>query len=273
MSDFYVYLHSRKSDGVVFYVGKGRRDRYKRPKRSKGWLENVSLGKGFDSRIFKSGLSEQEALRLETSLIKSPDPSWKLCNKVVSFSTNKFDLQKIRDCFTYDESSKTCLRYLRDNRSINPVYKRKSGDEAGYNLETGSGQNYYMITVDSQRILVHRLIYMLFYGEIPEGFVINHKNNDSLDNRISNLEAVTQATNSRRTYKHRVDSTGTYEWCFKKKGKILWYSVACWTEEDGKRRTKIFSYLKFGKEQATRLAIDFRKQKIQELSHLGYILN
>lgn len=273
MNDFYVYLHSRKSDGVVFYVGKGRRDRYKRSKRSKGWLENVSIGGGFDAKIFKSDLPEQDALELETSLIKEPHSSWRLCNKVISFSNKKHDLEKMREYFNYDESSKTCLRYLRGNKSINPVYKRMRGDEAGYNLKTGSGESYYMITLDSQRILVHRLIYMLFYGEIPEGFVINHKNNDSLDNRISNLEAVTQATNSRRTYKHRNESTGTYEWCFKNKGKILWYSVACWTEEDGKRRTKIFSHLKFGKEQATQLAIDFRKQKIQELSHLGYILN
>lgn len=37
---------------------------------------------------------------------------------------------------------------------------------------------------------LHRLIWESYYGEIPDGFVIHHKNGIKTDNRISNLEMV-----------------------------------------------------------------------------------
>ena len=46
-----------------------------------------------------------------------------------------------------------------------------------------------------ERILVHRLIYRTFYGEIPEGECVRHLNDDSLDNRLDNLSAGTQKDN------------------------------------------------------------------------------
>lgn len=44
----------------------------------------------------------------------------------------------------------------------------------------------------------HRLVYQYFYGNIPEGLVINHINGIKTDNYPKNLEAITVAENSER---------------------------------------------------------------------------
>jgi DNA-binding CsgD family transcriptional regulator len=46
-----------------------------------------------------------------------------------------------------------------------------------------------------QTSLAHRLIWEAVHGPIPNGLVINHKNGRKTDNRIGNLEVVTQSEN------------------------------------------------------------------------------
>lgn len=41
----------------------------------------------------------------------------------------------------------------------------------------------------------HRFVYEFFKGKVPEGLVVNHKDGDKTNNRITNLEAVTQYEN------------------------------------------------------------------------------
>lgn len=63
---------------------------------------------------------------------------------------------------------------------------------------------YYAITnvfqgVNSRpqniQIYMHRMIWEYHNGEIPDGYVIDHISQDSLDNRLSNLRAVTNSVN------------------------------------------------------------------------------
>lgn len=49
----------------------------------------------------------------------------------------------------------------------------------------------------SWKIMVHRLIWMLACGPIPPGLFINHMNGIKTDNRLKNLELVTNAENCR----------------------------------------------------------------------------
>ena len=44
---------------------------------------------------------------------------------------------------------------------------------------------------------VHRLVYISFMGEIPEGYEVNHINEIKTDNRLENLNILTRAGNNR----------------------------------------------------------------------------
>jgi HNH endonuclease/NUMOD4 motif len=50
---------------------------------------------------------------------------------------------------------------------------------------------------------VHRLIYETFIGSITNGFVVDHCNNNRLDNRVENLQMITQSYNQKKDYQHR----------------------------------------------------------------------
>lgn len=45
--------------------------------------------------------------------------------------------------------------------------------------------------------LIHRLVWEAFRGKIPEHLLINHKNGNKNDNRLSNLELMTNLENMR----------------------------------------------------------------------------
>lgn len=47
-----------------------------------------------------------------------------------------------------------------------------------------------VVCADHKKMLVHRLVYETFNGEIPEGMQIDHINNKRDDNRIENLRIV-----------------------------------------------------------------------------------
>lgn len=51
---------------------------------------------------------------------------------------------------------------------------------------------------------VHQLVINAFYGETPDGKVIDHINNNKHDNRLKNLQFITNAENlSKDTWRHR----------------------------------------------------------------------
>ena len=46
-------------------------------------------------------------------------------------------------------------------------------------------------------MLAHRLVWEAFNGPIPKGSVVSHLNANRLDNRLSNLEVISMASNIR----------------------------------------------------------------------------
>lgn len=50
-------------------------------------------------------------------------------------------------------------------------------------------------------ILLHRLIWIFYKGEIPRGKEINHKNGNKSDFKLTNLEIVTSSENQEHAYK------------------------------------------------------------------------
>ena len=51
-----------------------------------------------------------------------------------------------------------------------------------------------------KRFYVHRLVYQAFNGVIPEGYQIDHINNDPEDNRLENLQLLTRSENCKKRY-------------------------------------------------------------------------
>lgn len=59
---------------------------------------------------------------------------------------------------------------------------------------TSNGERY--------RILVHRLVWYVHNGPIPNHLTINHKNGKKTDNRLENLELMTQGENQKHAFKN-----------------------------------------------------------------------
>ena len=59
-------------------------------------------------------------------------------------------------------------------------------------------RKYKTTTRDGKGWLVHRLVWTEANGEIPESMVIHHINGDTHDNRLENLDCITQHENMQR---------------------------------------------------------------------------
>ena len=56
----------------------------------------------------------------------------------------------------------------------------------------------------SKNFFVHRLVAILFLKEEPGHTIVNHKNGNTLDNKVDNLEWVTQKDNVIHAYKNKL---------------------------------------------------------------------
>lgn len=72
-----------------------------------------------------------------------------------------------------------------------------AGKEAGakkFGKKTGDPLHIY-VRLDDQRHMAHRIIWVMFYGEIPTDKMIDHINGDPFDNRIENLRLASSYQN------------------------------------------------------------------------------
>jgi hypothetical protein len=130
-------------------------------------------------------------------------------------------------------------------------WKKKTGKSVVMGKEAGHTDNkgYRRIRLFGRLEGVHRLIFLLFNGYLPE--VVDHIDRDKMNNRIENLRACTKAQNEKNRVKYKNNKTGVknvYQignsYCvdFKLKG-VRQFSKCCKTLEE-----------------ATRLAYEMRKQ-------------
>lgn len=60
-----------------------------------------------------------------------------------------------------------------------------------------NNSGYYKLTnsYTKTNCYIHREVARLFLGEIPEGFIVNHKDGNKLNNSVDNLEIISQSDN------------------------------------------------------------------------------
>ena len=163
-----------------------------------------------------------------------------------------------KDYYYYDETSPSCLRFkvCRGNRKANAV--------AG---SMYSGSRYYRIKSRNGQSLVHRIIWILFNGNIPEGMVIDRVDGDTFNNRIGNLRCVTLSLNSRNQVKSKLNKSGVTGVYYEGGRNPRWRAE--WLEQDGRSKTKSFSVNKYGYDEAFQRACLYREWQIEIQNSLG----
>lgn len=93
--------------------------------------------------------------------------------------------------------AESTLIYIGDNHYVEPATGMVVARIGHINVF-----GYEKAEHDGKRaVSVHRLVHEAVHGPIPQDLVINHINGDRADNRITNLEAVTQSENIAHSYR------------------------------------------------------------------------
>lgn len=85
--------------------------------------------------------------------------------------------------------------------------------------DNGNGYKTVKLSKDGKMktYYVHRLVYEAFKGNIPNGLVIDHINDNKNDNSLSNLQLLTQRKNAEKATL-KLNSTTPYTGVYKVKG-------------------------------------------------------
>lgn len=102
------------------------------------------------------------------------------------------------DYFYYEEDS-GLLRW-----KVRSAQRVHVGDVAG----KSKNSEYRKVRVNGKLILVHRIIWEMQCGEIPEGMCIDHIDGDTFNNKISNLRLVTHQENHKNQKKRSNNKSG-----------------------------------------------------------------
>lgn len=120
VNKYYVYLHKRKSDGTIFYVGKGCGVRAKvKTGRSKHWLNTVKKH-GYIIDFAFTNLTSDEAKRIEKELIKNLRQSGASIVNISSGGDGGLD------CEMYTKETKEKMRAAKLGKKQMPEHAAKS---------------------------------------------------------------------------------------------------------------------------------------------------
>lgn len=93
----------------------------------------------------------------------------------------------------------------------------KAGSIAGYTAEDG----YRRVCLNGKYFYVHKIIYLLVKGEIPDNCVIDHKDRNKQNNHIDNLRVATHRENQLNKTRQK-SGTSTYKGVWFDKKKNVW---------------------------------------------------
>lgn len=111
----------------------------------------------------------------------------------------KYEDEEFRDVFGYEE------HYLVSNygRVFSKKYNQQKGNikelKQMRHYDKKRGYRYFRVELKSKCTLVHRIVISSFIGENKEKQV-NHKDGDVTNNKLSNLEYISQSQNIRHAF-------------------------------------------------------------------------
>lgn len=263
--NYCVYLHRNKRTNEVFYVGSGRPKRAtETTQRNSAWKEIVK-DSGFVAEILKSNLSKKESIIEELSVYNQYNNLYKLVNKFPPRILNDYPILILQDHLYYDEKSPTCLRRRIDTICNNGGKGSRAGDKAG---STSNGTR--LVKVLGKMYLIHKVVWILHFGKIPDGYVVDHIDGNPSNNRITNLRVLTQAENCRNQKLAKNNKSGVSGVILHKHGKgksDAW--KAQYVDLNGKVITKSFTISIYGNDEAFRLACEYRRNALETLNSQG----
>jgi hypothetical protein len=252
-NDYYVYVHRRKDNGVVFYVGHGRLKRGDNGSRTKtkDWSKVESIAGGHIIEKLKENLTKHEANKMEHDYLVNPPDDWQLVNKRLPVKSYELDYDYLNTRFEYSEESKTSLKW---KGAKIPAY---NGRDAGGIQGTGQGNKTYYAVRDGKKLyLIHRIVWILHNKkDILTGMVVDHIDGNSLNNRISNLRVVTPQQNASNKGKQLSESGITGVRREEKEYGCYW---SAYISSKGVKHSKCFSITNLGEDEAKQQAINKR---------------
>lgn len=161
----------------------------------------------------------------------------------------------------YDETSPSCLRWKVNIRSgeFGSLLNVCEGDVAG------TRHQYWRVQLNGKQYRCHSIIWAMFNDNAK--ILVDHKNGDRYDNRISNLREATKEVNARNRSKHSNNTSGYTGVSFRITNGSE-YCTARW-RENGKTCSKSYSVAKCGRLKALQLAITARTEAITSLNESG----
>ena len=214
-TNYCVYLHRRRDNDAIIYVGEGRESRANktsksscRNKRHCAILEETQIY----YEIYKNNLTKQQAEELEEILITElTDAGVDITNRNKTATTAKVYLKEdFEDKFILAPESPSGLRWKTD-RLTHPtkgyavVHK---DDIAGCKVKTSG---YWKVG----NKICHRIVYALVNGECPANLTVDHIDGNKDNNCITNLEVMSRNANSVKSHIGRKYKQGEDNYCSK----------------------------------------------------------
>lgn len=260
--NYCVYIHRSKRTNEIFYVGSGRlRRANQKHSRSVGW-HSVADSDGFTVQIVENSLTKSESIEKEVLYYNNLLESSQLVNKNLPINAKDCTEDIVKDLY-YDETSPTCLRWKNTF-----YYPNKSGHTVHDVAGRHSGGRC-RVHINKESYSIHRVVWVLHYGSIDSNLVVDHRDGDVKNNRISNLRLITQKDNTRNRKQLKNNKSGVpgvfyYDY---PNSRLHWR--ASYYNLDGKHIHKYFSIDEYGEQEAFRLACEHRQQMIAELNAQG----
>lgn len=77
-------------------------------------------------------------------------------------------------------------------------------------IKIQNGMKYQQITIRRKTYTIHKLVAENFLGERPDGYIVDHIDNNPLNNRLDNLQYTTYKINNTKDRKFNTNQRGIH---------------------------------------------------------------